>query len=81
MAHSDIFLCGPSNESALLLERKRESLSAFSLSNFQKNILVSLGRPYTLIQDLPKQGISLCNRPSSVGNFFFIKLKPRMNSN
>lgn len=55
--------------------------SPFSLSSFQENILQSLGRPYRLTQDLPKQGISLCDRISSGREKKCIQLEPRMDSN
>lgn len=68
MAHSDIFLCGQSNDAMLatrLYSVIKGSCQAFFLEQLDlpENILTSLGWSDTLMQVQPKQGTGPVQRP------------------
>lgn len=62
MAHSDIFLCGQSNDAMLaagvysVIKDKKGVVKYFlEQLDCRENFLISLGRSYTPVRGLPKQ--------------------------
>lgn len=90
VAHSDIFLCGQSNDAMLaagvcsvITEKKGVVKSFFfflSNSTYKQTSLYPWLGPLDWCKACQNKGICLCNRPSSGGEKC-IQLKPRMDNN